>query len=89
MYAKTKTLNLRVDPETHSLLTRAADICGKSLSSFMTEASVYSAQRELLEQRFIRVNSDVFEAIDADLSSPGVARKELEKLFKGKVDWID
>ncbi|MBZ9789606.1 DUF1778 domain-containing protein [Rhizobium sp. T1470] len=86
---KTKTVNLRIEPETHDLIARAAEVCGKSITAFMTEASVYTAQEELLDQRFIGVSADVFEAVSEQLAAPGVARDNLVKLFQTKVDWMD
>ncbi|MBB3319036.1 uncharacterized protein (DUF1778 family) [Rhizobium sp. BK181] len=86
---KTKTVNLRIEPETHDLIARAAEVCGKSITAFMTEASVYAAQEELLDQRFIGVSADVFEAVSEQLAAPGVARDNLVKLFQIKVDWMD
>lgn len=86
---KTKTVNLRIEPETHDLIARAAEVCGKSITAFMTEASVYSAQEELLDQRFIGVPSDVFDAVNEKLAAPGVARDQLVSLFESKVAWID
>ncbi|MEJ6848094.1 hypothetical protein CO661_02565 [Sinorhizobium fredii] len=86
---KTRTVNLRIDPEAHDLIARAAEVCGKSITAFMTEASVYTAQEELLDQRFIGVSAEVFEAVSDKLAAPGVARDELVKLFQSKVEWID
>ena len=86
---KTRTVNLRIDPEAHDLIARAAEVCGKSITAFMTEASVYTAQEELLDQRFIGVSADVFEAVSDKLAAPGVARDELVKLFQSKVEWMD
>lgn len=86
---KTKIVNLRIDPEDHDLIARAAEVCGKSLTAFMTEASVYSAQEELLDQRFIGVSADVFAAVSDKLAAPGVARDQLVKLFESKIDWMD
>ncbi|MBB4166717.1 uncharacterized protein (DUF1778 family) [Rhizobium sp. BK538] len=86
---KTKTVNLRIEPETHDLIARAAEVCGKSITAFMTEASVYTAQEELLDQRFIGVSADVFEAVSDQLAAPGVARDNLVKLFQTKLDWMD
>ncbi|MBB3610952.1 DUF1778 domain-containing protein [Rhizobium sp. BK602] len=86
---KTKTVNLRIEPETHDLIARAAEVCGKSITAFMTEASVYSAQEELLDQRFIGVSADVFEAVSDQLAAPGVARDNLVKLFQTKMEWMD
>lgn len=86
---KSKTVNLRIDPESHDLIARAAEVCGKSITAFMTEASVYTAQEELLDQRFIGVSADVFETVNEQLSAPGVARDQLVRLFESKVDWVD
>ena len=78
---KTRTINLRIEPEAHDLIARAAEVCGKSITAFMTEASVYSAQEELLDQRFIAINEK--------LAAPGVARDQLVKLLESKIDWMD
>ena len=86
---KTRTINLRIEPEMHDLISRAADVCGKSITAFMTEASIYSAQEELLDQRFIAVSADVFDTVSEKLAAPGVARDRLVKLFEDKVDWMD
>jgi len=86
---KTKTVNLRIEPETHDLIARAAEVCGKSITAFMTEASVYTAQEELLDQRFIGVSAEVFDAVSDQLAAPGVARDNLVKLFQTKLDWMD
>jgi uncharacterized protein (DUF1778 family) len=86
---KTRTINLRIEPEAHDLIARAADVCGKSITAFMTEASVYSAQEELLDQRFIGVSAQVFDAVNEKLAAPGVARDRLVSLFESKVDWMD
>lgn len=85
---KTRTVNLRIDPEAHDLIARAAEVCGKSITAFMTEASVYTAQDELLDQRFIGVSADVFEAVSDKLSAPGVERDQLVKLFASNVEWM-
>ena len=86
---KSESVNLRIDPETHDLVKRAAEICGKSVTAFMTEAAVYSAQKELLDQRFVGVDSDVFDSVVAQLDRPAEANAELVRLFKRGQEWID
>jgi len=86
---KSKTVNLRIDPEAHDLIARAAEVCGKSITAFMTEASVYSAQEELLDQRFIGVSAEVFDEVNEMLTAPGVARDRLVRLFEHRVEWMD
>jgi uncharacterized protein (DUF1778 family) len=86
---KSRTINLRIEPEAHDLIARAAEVCGKSITAFMTEASLYSAQEELLDQRFLGVSSDVFEAVNEQLAAPGTARDNLVRLFESRVEWMD
>jgi uncharacterized protein (DUF1778 family) len=86
---KSKTVNLRIDPEAHDLIARAAEVCGKSVTAFMTEASVYSAQEELLDQRFIGVSAEVFDKVNEMLAAPGEARDRLVRLFEHRVEWMD
>jgi len=85
----TIAINLRIEPEAHDLIAHAAEVCGESTTAFMTEASVYSAQEELLDRRFIGVSADVFDAVSEKLAAPGVAREHLVKLFESKVEWMD
>ncbi|MEP7456167.1 DUF1778 domain-containing protein [Phyllobacterium sp. SB3] len=86
---KTEKINLRMDADAHDTISRAAEICGKSLTAFMTEAAVYSAQKELLDQRFIGVDARVFDNVNELLSKDGKPNKELVKLFKSNIGWID
>lgn len=86
---KTRTINLRIEPEMHDIISCAADVSGKSITAFMTEASIHSAKEELLDQRFIGVSPNVFDAVSDKLSAPGIARDRLVKLFEGRVAWID
>jgi len=86
---KDETINLRMDAKTRDVISRAAAICGKSVTSFMTEAAYYSAQKELLDQRFIGVDATVFDAVEALLSEPVKANPRLVELFKTNREWID
>jgi uncharacterized protein (DUF1778 family) len=86
---KSKAINLRIDPEAHDLIACAAEICGKSITAFMTEASVHSAQEELLDQRFIGVSAEIFETVSQQLAAPGIAHERLVKLFQSRVQWMD
>ena len=88
---KSKTVNLRIEPEAHDLIARAAEVCGKSITAFMTEASVYSAQEELLDQRFIGVSSDVFEVVSeqADRSWCGARPADASCSKAASSGWIE
>lgn len=86
---KSQTVNFRIDPETHELVRRAAEICGKSVTAFMTEAAVHSAQKELLDQRFVGVNSNAFDSVVTQLDEPAKANAELVRLFRSQPEWVD
>ncbi len=86
---KLETLNLRMDSKTRDVISRAAAICGKSLTSFMTEAAYSSAQKELLDQRFVGVDATVFDAVEALLAEPATAQPKLVELFKTNREWLD
>jgi uncharacterized protein (DUF1778 family) len=86
---KGETINLRIDAKTRDVISRAAAACGKSLTSFMTEAAYSSAQKELLDQRFIGVDATVFDAVETLLAEPAKAHPRLVELFKSNRDWID
>jgi uncharacterized protein (DUF1778 family) len=86
---KDETVNLRMDAKTRDTISRAADVCGKSLTAFMTEAALYSAQKELLEQRFVGVDATVFDAVEAVLAEPARQNAKLVELFRSNPKWID
>lgn len=86
---KNETINLRMDAKTRELISRAASVCGKSVTSFMTEAAIYSAQKELLDQRFVGVDAKVFDAVEDLLSEPAEANRKLVEVFKSNREWID
>ncbi len=86
---KSETINLRMDAKTRDVITRAAAICGKSVTSFMTEAAYSSAQKELLDQRFVGVDATVFDAVETLLSEPAKVNARLVELFKSNREWID
>jgi len=86
---KESNINIRIASDELELIKRGAETCGKSLSNFVIEAATYSAQKALLDQRFIGVSAEVFEAVSDRLVEPGVAREELVKLFKSRVEWVE
>jgi uncharacterized protein (DUF1778 family) len=86
---KDETINLRMDAKTREIISRAAEVCGKSLTAFMTEAAFYSAQKELLDHRFVGVDASVFDAVETMLSEPAKANDKLVELFKSNREWID
>ncbi|MDR6815266.1 uncharacterized protein (DUF1778 family) [Neorhizobium sp. 2083] len=86
---KSETINLRIDAGTREVIARAAEISGKSLTAFMTEAALLNAQKELLDQRFIGVDATVFDAVESLLAEPAQANEKLSALLKSSREWLD
>ncbi|WP_160005466.1 DUF1778 domain-containing protein [Rhizobium sp. 18055] len=86
---KAETISLRMDARTRDIISRAADVRGKSLTAFLTEAALHSAQMELLDQRFVGVDASVFDSVESLLAEPAKANAKLVELFKTNAEWID
>jgi uncharacterized protein (DUF1778 family) len=86
---KDETISLRMDAKTRNMISRAADISGKSLTAFMTEAAFYQAQKELLDQRFVGVDASVFDSVESFLAEPAKVNDKLVELFESNPEWID
>lgn len=86
---KSETVNFRIDPDAHELVRRAARISGKSVTAFITEAAISSAQKELLDQRFVGVDSAVFDSVLDLLDEPAQVNAELVALFRKQPVWLD
>jgi uncharacterized protein (DUF1778 family) len=89
MARKNETVTFRMDTATLETIQRAAHMAGKSVTSFVTDAAFVAAQKELLDQRFVAVGSDMFDHVEALLAEPAKADAALEKLFRSNLDWID
>jgi uncharacterized protein (DUF1778 family) len=80
-------INMRIAPEQLDLIKRAADTCGKSLSSFVIEAATYSAQKTLMDQRFMNLDADLFDSVAETISKPAQVHPELAALLKNGSVW--
>jgi uncharacterized protein (DUF1778 family) len=86
---KSETINLRVDAGTRDLIARAAEVSGKSVTAFMTEAAYAAAQTELLNRRFMHVDADVFDAVEELLGEPAKRNDRLAALMRLERKWLD
>ncbi len=86
---KNETVTFRMEPATLDVIQRAAGAAGKSLTAFVTDAAYAAARKELLDQRFVALDPEAFDAVEALLSEPAQANPTLEKLLGTHRDWID
>jgi uncharacterized protein (DUF1778 family) len=64
-----------------ALLQQAADVRGKSLTSFVLEAASREAERALLDQRFFQADNDQWERFKAALDRPPRDKPRLRALL--------
>lgn len=86
---KNETVTFRMEPATLETIQRAAGAAGKSLTAFVTEAAYAAARKELLDQRFVALDPQAFDAVEALLDEPARQNAALEKLLRAGHDWLD
>ena len=58
--AVTRAVNLRVREDVRDLIDQAARVSGKTRSDFMIEAARQAAENALLDQTFVRVDTETY-----------------------------
>jgi uncharacterized protein (DUF1778 family) len=84
---KKENLNVRISPSELALVRRAAEASGKTLSSFVIDAVTARAEEALLDQRFMHVDSQIFDSILETVSKPGEVHPALVELFQNEGKW--
>lgn len=85
--AKTAPINMRVEPNQHALLTRAAALLHKDRSAFILDVACREAENVLLDQRLFQLNEQDFAAFEAALEAPVIESVKLKELMKAKAPW--
>ena len=85
--SKRQTLNIRIKPEERGLIDRAARASGKTRTDFILDAARRAAENTLLEQTFIRVGPDAFNAFLARLDAPPQPNERLRKTMQTSPPW--
>jgi uncharacterized protein (DUF1778 family) len=86
---KSETVTFRMDTGTLDVIQRAARIQGKSLTSFVTDAAYALAQKELLDQRFLKLDAEMFDKVEALLSEPVRENEDVIRRFRALPKWAD
>ena len=85
--SKRQTLNIRIKPEERRLIDRAARASGKTRTDFILDAARRLAENTLLEQTWVRVGPDAFEAFLARLDAPPQPNERLRKTMQTPPPW--
>ena len=80
-------LNMRVLPETRSLIDRAAAQIGKNRTDFVLDAARTAAQNTLLDRTAIPLNDKAYAAFVALLDAPPKPNERLRKSLQTPAPW--
>ncbi len=80
-------LNMRVLPETRSLIDLAAELTGKNRTDFVIDAARQAAQNALLDRTVIPVNNKAHAAFVALLDTPPQPNERLRKSLQTPAPW--
>ena len=79
--SKTAPVNMRVEPDKHALLTKAAAMLNKDRSAFILEVACREAENVLLDQRLFQLDDVAFAAFTAALEAPVSGNEKLQSLL--------
>ena len=80
-------LNMRVLPETRSLIDLAAELTGKNRTDFVLDAARQAAQNALLDRTVIPINDKAYAAFVALLDAPPQPNERLRKSLQTPAPW--
>ena len=83
----TAPVSMRLPESDLDIISRAAELQGRSRTEFVRDAAVRAAEEVLLEQSAIRLSPDLFEAFKAAVVSPGVPSPALVERLRRKAPW--
>ncbi len=80
--AKNDVIHIRSSPSDKSLIEKAADAVGLTISSFMLQNSLKAARQELAEIEKIKLSQKDAELFFSTITSPQTPNEALKKAFK-------
>ena len=80
-------LSLRLPDADLAIIDRAAHLQGRSRTEFMRDAAVRAAEDIILENTFIRMSGEGFDAFVAALDAPATPVAELVAIMQRPAPW--
>lgn len=84
---KSGRLNIRVTEEQHSLLRRAADAAGQTLSDYVLSRVLAEAEAERVDQRVFALDAAGWREMEGRIARPGRRIPELRRLLRDPAPW--
>jgi len=79
---KTARLEARVTPELHSLIKRAAEIEGRSVTDFVVSAAREAAEQRIEREQVIRLSMEDYRAFVEAINNPPEPTPALRRAFE-------
>ena len=80
-------LSMRLPESDIAMIDRAASLRGRSRTDFVRNAAVEAAEATLMENMFIRMSPEGFDAFMAVINGPPRVVPEMVELFRRPVPW--
>ena len=84
---RSQNLNIRVQPQERTLISRAAEAANQTVSEFVLSAARGKAQEVLLDRQMFVLDEDAFRAFEEALDSPPANNPALARLLVRKPIW--
>ncbi len=82
-----KAVSIRMRPNQRDLIDQAADISGKTRTSFMLDAACANATDILLDQRLFQLDAENFTRFNAILEAPVKDNPALRRVLSTRAPW--
>lgn len=87
--ARDSRLNLRTNAHQDSLIRRAAEARGKTVSDFVLDSATLEAEQVLADRRWFSLDEESWRAFEAVLDRPAVFKPRLSESLKRKDPFVD
>ncbi|MFA5702606.1 MAG: DUF1778 domain-containing protein [Advenella sp.] len=84
---KRETLNLRIKTKERLLIDRAAKVQGKNRTEFVLDTLRAAAENVLMDQTYISVSHEAYDAFLERLDSPAQTNENLKKTMQTAAPW--
>ena len=85
--AKSAPINMRVEPNQHALLTKAASALNMDRSAFILNVACREAENVLLDRRLFQLEANTFNTFNKALDKPLPENKHLKELLFETSPW--
>ena len=82
-----ETLNIRIRPEQRELIDTAANVCGKTRTSFILDSVCQAAENILLDRQVFVVDNKQWEEFNRALDTPPKTNPKLSAILTKKAPW--